>query len=225
MNQGPQAQAACPPHRRPDAGIVSPLPNLRLEPGAAVAEIVHHPVLEPINGSRLSGSATVKLRGETLHVCVTADWRVHIDLRRCRTEEADGGDLLIVVTACGAARSPCASDATFDLSMRGVFAELGSEDLAQLSPAQAEALGHAALRGVPARGWLAGPPALPESAAPGPAPGGDRTYFLRRIKDEIRAALRAKEPGVASRHVQLATLLAGRLQDGSPGRQTGDVRV
>ncbi len=229
MNKGPQVQADCPARRGPDARIISPLPNLRLEPGAAVAEIVHHPLLEPINGSPLSGSATVKLRGQALQVCVTADRRVHIDLRRRRTAEtrgaAGGGELLLVVTACGAAQSPCASSATFDLSMRDGFAELGPEDLVQLSALQAEALGHAALQGLPTRGWLAGPLALLESGAPSPAPGSDRTYFVRRIKDEIHAALRAKEPAVASRHVQLATLLAGRLQDCSPGRPASDARA
>jgi hypothetical protein len=111
------------------------------------------------------------------------------------------------------------SSASFDLSMRDGFAELGSEDLARLSPSQAGALGYAALQGLPTRGWLAGAPALPVMVAAAPAPANapapvnDRIYFLRRIKDEIRAALRASEPGVASRHVQIATLLARRLQE------------
>ena len=214
-----EVQGGCAPHRRPDARIVSPLPNVRLEPGAAVVEVAHHPALEPMNGTALTGKATVRLRGEELHVTVTADRRVHIDLRRCRRPRAGGdGELLLIVTGCGGTRRDDVSSATFDLSMRDGFAELGLEDVARLSPAQAGALGYAALQGLPTRGWLAGAPALPESVAPVPAPApapapvNDRIYFLRRIKDEIRAALRAKEPGVASRHVQIATLLARRLQ-------------
>jgi hypothetical protein len=197
---------------------------VRLEPGAAVVEIVHHPLLEPMNDTGLTGAATVKLRGEELHVSVTADRRVHIDVRRCRAERADGagseGELLLVVTACGAPEPACESSASFDLSMRERFAELGSRDLVQLSPSQAGALGYAALQGLPTRGWLAGAPALPKSVAPAPAPLSDRIYFLRRIRDEIRAALRAKEPGVASRHVQIATLLARRLQDRPPASRS-----
>jgi hypothetical protein len=212
-----EVQGVCASHRRPDALIVSPLPNVRLEPGAAVVEVVHHPLLEPMNGTSLTGNATVRLRGEELHVCVTADRRVHIDLRRCSSQRAGGagedGELLLVVTGCGGIRPADVSSASFDLSMRGGFAELGLEDLARLSPSQAGALGYAALQGLPTRGWLAGTPALPESVAPALAPVNDRIYFLRRIKDEIRAALRAKEPGVASRHVHIATLLARRLQE------------
>ena len=215
-----EMQGVYAPHRRPDALIVSPLPNVRLEPGAAVVEVAHHPALEPMNGASLRGKATVKLRGEVLHVCVTADRRVHIDLRRCRSPRVGGhGELLLVVTGCGRTRPADVSSARFDLSMRDDFAELGLEDLVRLSPSQAGALGYAALQGLPTRGWLTGAPALRESVAPvpagaqAPAPVNDRIYFLRRIKDEIRAALRAKEPGVASRHVQIATLLARRLQE------------
>jgi hypothetical protein len=220
-----EVQGVCAPQRRPDALIVSPLPNVRLEPGAAVVEVVHHPSLEPMNGTGLTGKATVRLRGQELHVTVAADRRVHIDLRRCRSSRAGGaggdGELLLVVTGCGGSRPADVSSASFDLSMRDGFAELGSEDLARLSPSQAGALGYAALQGLPTRGWLAGAPALPVMVAPAaapapakaPAPVNDRIYFLRRIKDEIRAALRASEPGVASRHVQIATLLARRLQE------------
>lgn len=214
---GAQVEGLCSPGRDPDALIVSPLPNLRLEPGAAVAEIVHHPLLEPINGSRLAGSATLRLRGQELHVRVTAGRRVHIDLRR-----SSSGDLLLVVTACGAAQPDCVSSARFDLSMRDGFAELGADDLAQLSETQAGALGHAALAGLPTRGWLAGPPTALQDVAP---PASDRIYFLNRIKDEIGAALRADEPGVASRHVQLATLLAGRLRDEAPPGPAGEARA
>jgi hypothetical protein len=32
------------------------------------------------------------------------------------------------------------------------------------------------------------------------------------MKDEISAALRADEPGIASRHIQIATLMARHLQ-------------
>jgi hypothetical protein len=219
---GAQVEGLCLPSRGADARIVSPLPNLRLEPGAAVAEIVHHPSLEPINGSRLAGGATLRLRGQELQVCVTADRRVHIDLRRCHGRN---GDLLLVVTACGAARPDCVSSGSFNLSMRDGFAELGPDDLPELSEGQAGALGHAALGGLPTRGWLAGPPTAPQEVAPSPPPASDRIYFLRRIKDEIGAALRAEEPGVASRHVQLATLLAGRLQDDAPPGPAGEARA
>jgi hypothetical protein len=213
MDADRQAQPLCGPGRRPDARIVSPLPNLRLEPGAAVAEIVHHPLLEATNGSRLCGNATLRLRGEQLHVCVTADRPVHLDLRRC---QGSGGDLLLVASACGAAQPACVSSASFDLSMRESFAELAEEDFAQLPAAQADALRHASLQGLPTRGWLTAPLPVPQGAAPSPAAASDRNYFLRRMKDEIEAALRAKEPGVASRHVQIATLLARRLQDSVP---------
>jgi hypothetical protein len=209
LDAGPQVQALCRSGRRADALIVSPLPNLRMEPGAAVAEIVHHPLLEPANGSGLSGNAAVRLRGKDLHVCVTADRLVHIDLRR----RHDCDDLLLVVTACGAARPDCVSSARFDLAMRDRFAALAADDL---PISQAEALGPAALQGLSTRGWLAGAPAPPQSIAPSQAPSSDRTYFLRRIKDEIDAAMRAQEPGVASRHVQIATLLARRLRDRPP---------
>jgi hypothetical protein len=219
---GAQVEGLCSPGRDPDALIVSPLPNLRLEPGAAVAEIVHHPLLEPINGSGLAGSATLRLRGQELHVRVTADRRVHIDLRRCH---GSSGDLLLVVTACGAAQPDCVSSARFDLSMRDGFAELGADDLAQLPETQAGALGHDALAGLPTRGWLAGPPTALQDVAPTSPPASDRIYFLNRIKDEIGAALRADEPGVASRHVQLATLLAGRLRDEAPPGPAGEARA
>lgn len=217
-----EVQALCRPGGRADARIISPLPNLRLEAGAAVAEIVHHPLLEPINGNRLVGSATLRLRGEELHVRVAAGRRVHIDLRRCH---GSGGELLLVVTACGAAQPDCVSSARFDLSMRDNFAELGPDHLAQFSKVQGGSLGPAALGGLPTRGWLAGPPIVSESEVPSPPTGNDRTYFLRRIKDEIGAALRAQEPSIASRHVQLATLLAARLQDHAPLRPTSEAHA
>jgi hypothetical protein len=217
-----QAEGLCPPGRGPDARIISPLPNLRLEPGAAVAEIVHHPLLEPINGSSLAGSATLRLRAEELQVRITAGRRVHIDLRRCNGRS---GDLLLVVTACGAARPDSVSSARFDLSMRGGFAELGSDELAEPSGVQAGLLGHAALGGLSTRGWLAGPSKASEGVAPTAPTGSDRIYFLRRIKDEIGAALRAQEPSIASRHVQLATLLAGRLQDNAPLRPVSEAHA
>jgi hypothetical protein len=106
--------------RRPDALIISVLPNLRLEPGAAIAEFVHHPQLEAANASGLVGGATVRRRGEELHVSVTADRPVHIGLRRRQSAEYEGGncssELLLIVTACGGSCPGHTSSANFHLS-------------------------------------------------------------------------------------------------------------
>gem|GEM_PF-3423767 len=236
MSIGLEERALCRSrHRRPDARIISPLPNLRLEPGA-VAQIVHHPLLEPINGSGLAGSATLRLRGECLDVTVIADRQVHLELRRCRSAEPSGngsgcGDLLLVVTACGGVRPQTVSSERFDLAMRARFGMLGEADLGQLSSGELGSIGQASLQGLATRDWneagaeAASPAAAPD--LPGAARGvSEDAYFLRRIKDEIGAALRADAPGVASRHVQIATLMARRLRSGTPAdalpvRRTG----
>jgi len=216
------------PHRRPDAWILSPLPNLLHDRAAAVAEIVHLARLEPMHGSALTGAVTLRLRGESLEVTVTADRQVHVDLRHCRSETSleegeELGDLLLVITACGGLRRGTVSSATFDLASRADLATLAEADLAQLPPGALTSLRPAAVLGVATRGWsgrIAGsnsPPLEPAAHSLAPARGGsDDPYLLRRIKEEIGAALRAAEPGVASRHVQLATLLARRLQQPGP---------
>jgi hypothetical protein len=221
MSEALKMQAGCRSrHRGPDARILSPLPNLGLEPGAAVAEILHHPMLEPMGGSGLTGRATLSLRGKMLHVSVTADRRVHVDLRRCRAAGAprhadQSGDLLLVVTSCGPERSNTVSSASFDLTLRGQLGALAGADFRQLSPRDLESVGKAALQNL-ALGDRRGAGAE-EGRAPAQPPAAARAlsedaYFLGRIKDEIGAALRAEQPGVASRHVQIATLMARRLQ-------------
>jgi hypothetical protein len=229
----PNLQAICPPDRRPDALIISPLPNLRLEPGAAIAEFVHHPQLEAANASGLVGGATVRRRGEELHVSVTADRPVHIGLRRRQSAEYEGGncssELLLIVTACGGSCPGHISSANFHLSEQHSCAVLAEADLGQTSLKQLEGLSPASLLGLPTSCWSATRDSSPGSTRGDPASEpprpqlvladvlttaraiSDHAYFLRRVKDEICAALRAQEPGVASRHVQIATLMARRL--------------
>jgi len=221
--------AAC----RPDALIISPLPNLRLEPGAAIAEFVHHPQLEPTNASGLVGGATVSRRGEELHVSVIADRPVHIGLRRRQSAGSGGGDcpaeLLLIVAACGGSCSGRVSSATFHLPEHHACAVLTEADLGQTSRELLEGLSPASLLGLPTRGRSATADFSPRSTG-GSEPSephrpklvladvlttaraiSDHAYFSRRVKDEISAALCAQEPGVASIHVQIATLMARRL--------------
>jgi hypothetical protein len=224
-------QAACGArHRGADAGILSPLPNLRLEPGDAIAELVHRVPLEPMNHSNLIGSATLKLRDEHLHVTIVADRQVHIDLRRCAsasaTGEAGGGELLVVVTACGDLRPGAVSSASFQISSRADFQVLTDADMRQLLPGELVAAQPAALHGLSLRAWPASrspevvsadsaEDVLPTPAAKlanPPLLRSDGTYFLKRMKDEIGAALRADEASIASKHIQIATLMARHLQ-------------
>jgi hypothetical protein len=224
-------QAACGArHRGADARILSPLPNLRLEPGDAIAELVHRAPLEPMNSSHLIGSAILKLSGEHLHVTIVADCQVHIDLRRCAsasaTGEAGGGELLVLVTACGDLRPGAISSASFNISSRADLQVLADADMRQLLPGELVAAQPAALHGLSLGGWPASrspqvvsadsaertSPAPTEGLSPPALLRSDGTYFLKRMKDEIGAALRADEPGIASRHIQIATLMARHLQ-------------
>lgn len=237
MTIGSHVQAVCGSrHRGPDARIVSPLPNVRLDRGAAAVQLVHHPLLEAMNGSGLTGSATLRVHGQCLHVLVAADRHVHIDLRRCPAGPDAGGDLLLVVTACGAACPGTLSSASFDLSVRARFQMLGQTELKQLPPCDLDTIKPAALQGLATRGWRAAPPlastgdaqALPSDSDADPLPPTadmDDAYFLGRIKDEIGAALSANEPAIASRHVQIATLMARRLQHRAPASPVASRRA
>lgn len=231
-----------------DAWLASPLANQRFLP-TAMSELVHHQRLSPLNGSDLHGSARLVRSGNELHVSVSANHAVQVHLKRCPSAASDdpigererpgsAGLFVLLVTKTVGSTEAREGHACFDLARLDDDEAIAEADLAQLSAADLSALDPTSID-LPTAGSKLDPraplPARVEVPEPQVAPllplvqiftqakaVADQAYFERRMREELGAALRAERAGPASRHVQIATLMARYLQSSiaSAGLQT-----
>lgn len=216
------------PVRKADAWLASPLPNACIPP-TAIAGMIHHLSLVPFDGSDLRGSAKLLRRGKDLQIWVRANHEVEVHLKSCRPIAPAGAGLLVLVLTKTGGPAPIGEVHTcFDLSQPSDGEKLAERDLRQLSAANLQALEPRSIDGLtispnlarptPTVAWglaadpqHASPPAVAEVPTQADAVA-DRAYFDRRMREELDAALRADGPGLAARHVQMATIIARRLQ-------------
>lgn len=189
--------------------IASPL--LNLAPANKTGPTLRHsrPMLS-LRGNRPGGTAILSLSPDrrTIDICValdspgavTIDLR-RIDLRRARDQTED--DLLVVeVALCGRSSARSRTGGCFSLDRRHSYAAFeDTEELLRTGICLSEVRA----------GSVAGIHVEPARAR-NRANQGQKEYFSERMLIEIGAAQCSPSALAASKHVELATLYARRLQ-------------